>query len=64
MAESVQVATFEGGEIKLRATRDGGREAVLALPLSRLVVKAARVPADRADDAAAFLEPELKAMSP
>lgn len=64
MADSVQIASFESGELKVRMPGDGGREAVLALPMSRLIVKAARVPADRADDAPGFLAERMQAMSP
>lgn len=44
------------------AAEDSGNEAVLALPLSRLLVKVVNVPADR--DAVEFATPILKAMSP
>ena len=39
-------------------------EAVLALPLSRLIVKMVRVPDESRDDPAAFAAPILQAMSP
>ena len=40
------------------------REAVLALPLSRLIVKMVRVPEEGRDDPAAYATPILQAMSP
>jgi len=76
MAEGVQVAAFEGGQLRTLASGDASREAVLALPLSRLLVKMVRVPksgpsgaeqseaaADR-EDPVAFCTPVLQAMSP
>ncbi len=39
MAETIQIATFEGGSLTVHATQKPSREAVLALPLNRLLVK-------------------------
>ena len=64
MAESVQIAVFEDGKISVRSKGEAEREAVLALPLSRLLVKMVRVPAESAGDAAAYCAGELQAMSP
>ena len=44
MAESIQVVAFEGGELRPLGSEIVPGEAVLALPLSRLVVKMVRVP--------------------
>ncbi len=64
MAESIEIATFENG--KLRIATEGGknREVVLALPLERLLVGLVRVPSDCTRDPAAFATPVLQAMSP
>lgn len=64
MADSVQIAAFEGGSLKVFATGECGREAVLALPLNRLIVKMIRVPEERKDDPVAYATPILQAMSP
>lgn len=64
MAEGVQTAAFEGGELRLLDSGSKAREAVLALPLSRLIVKMVRVPEESRDDPAAFATPILQAMSP
>ena len=64
MAESVQVAAFEGGQLRLLSADDASGEVVLALPLSRLLVKVVRVPAENREDPAAFSLPLLQAMSP
>ncbi len=39
MAEMIQIATFEGGALTVHAADDKTREAVLAVPLNRLLVK-------------------------
>ena len=64
MAESVQVAAFEGGELRVMASKEKSDEAVLALPLSRLIVKMVRVPEESRGDPSAFAAPLLQAMSP
>ena len=64
MADSVQVAAFEGGELRVMASKEKSNEAVLALPLSRLIVKVVRVPEESRNDPAAFATPILQAMSP
>ena len=62
MVKEVQVAAFEGGKLRVLATGENGREAVLALPLSRLIVKMIRVPADQ--EPTAFSTPILQELSP
>lgn len=62
MVRDVQVAAFEGGQLRILASHNGGREAVLALPLSRLIVKMLRVPKEAEVSATALSA--LKAMSP
>ena len=64
MADSVQIAVFEGGELKVHKGSDESREAVLALPLSRLLVKMVKVPAEQREDPVSVAAPVLQAMSP
>ena len=62
MLKEVQVAAFEGGNLRVLESEEGGHEAVLALPLCRLLVKMVKVPADQ--DAAQVATPILQEMSP
>ena len=62
MSIGAQVAAFEGGKLRVLASGEKCREAVLALPLSRLLVKMVRVAPD--EDPVAVSEPILKQMSP
>ena len=62
MVKEAQVAAFEGGKLRVLASGEKGREAVLALPLNRLLVKMVRVAPD--EDPVAVSEPILRAMSP
>ena len=62
MSIEAQVAAFEGGKLRMLASGEKSREAVLALPLNRLLVKMVRVAPD--EDPIAVSEPILKAMSP
>jgi len=62
MSAEVQFAAFEGGQLRVLASKESGREAVLALPLNRLIVKMARVPSG--NDPVEFCLPILQAMSP
>ena len=62
MLKEVQVAAFEGGNLRVFAVGEKSREAVLALPLNRLIVKMVKVPADQ--EAVDFSTPILQAMSP
>ena len=64
MTEGIQVAAFTGGELKLISEEIDSSEAVLALPLGRLIVKMVRVPEEGRADPAAFAAPLLQAMSP
>ena len=64
MTDSIQVAAFTGGELKLLSEENDASEAVLALPLSRLIVRMVRVPEEGRGDPAAFATPLLQAMSP
>ena len=45
MPKGTQVVAFEGGALRSLVSGEAGREAVLALPLNRLIVKMVRVPA-------------------
>ena len=62
MAESIQVVAFEGGELLPLGPEIVPGEAVLALPLSRLVVKMVRVPEEA--DAVETASGILSAISP
>ena len=62
MSIEAQVAAFEGGKLRILASGEKSREAVLALPLNRLLVKMVRVAPD--EDPVMVSEPILKAMSP
>ena len=62
MSIGAQVAAFEGGKLRVLASGEKSREAILALPLNRLLVKVVRVAPD--EDPVAVSEPILKAMSP
>lgn len=64
MADSVQVAAFEGGALRFLLPETDSGEAVLALPLSRLIVKVLRVPAENREDPVGYATPVLQAMSP
>lgn len=56
------VAAYVGGELKLLASDNDTREAVLALPLNRLLVKMVKVPPEQ--DVVEFAKPILKDLSP
>ena len=62
MAESIQIVAFTGGELRALSQEIPSGEAVLALPLSRLVVKMVRVA--EGEDPVAVAAPVLSAMSP
>ena len=62
MAGEAQIVAYEGGALRALPSRSSGREAVLALPLTSLLVKIVRVPAG--EDPVAVATPVLKALSP
>lgn len=62
MVQEAQVAAFEGGSLRLLASGVKSREAVLALPLNRLVVRMVRVPAG--EDPVAVAAPLLQESNP
>ena len=64
MGEMTRVAVFADGKLGFLAQKGRGREAVLALPLSRLLVRLVRTPPDHAGDAAALAADALKKISP
>ncbi len=64
MLPSVRVVAYEGGALRELSVESDSREAVLALPLSRLIVRMIRVPAERASDLVGYAAPILQAMSP
>ena len=44
MADNIQIATYSGGSLGVYGAREKNGEAILALPLSRLIVKMVRIP--------------------
>ena len=64
MTNGIQIAAYTGGELRLRLEDDESSEVVLALPLSGLIMRVIRVPAESRGDPAAFAAPLLQAMSP
>ena len=62
MLKETQVIAFEGGQLRVLPSSATGHEAVLALPLNRLLVKMVRVPADASADEIAL--PILQSLSP
>ena len=62
MLKETQVIAFEGGQLRVLPSDETGHEAVLALPLSRLLVKMVRVPADASAEEVAL--PILQSLSP
>lgn len=64
MANGVNVAAWEGGELRIMASREVSREVVLAVPLSRLIVRILRVPDEERADPVAYATPLLQALSP
>ena len=62
MAESIQIVAYTGGELRALSEGIAPGEAVLALPLSRLVVKMVRVA--EGEDPVAVATPVLAALSP
>lgn len=64
MAESVQIASLEGGELRVPNSVGKLREVVLALPLGRMLAKMVRIPQESLADPVGYATPLLKAMSP
>ena len=62
MQKEPKVAAYEGGELRFLAAETTSREVVLALPLTKLIVRMLRVPADQ--DPVDFATPVLKSLSP
>lgn len=62
MSIEAKIVAFEGGKLRSLTSAYDGHEAVLALPLSRLLIKMVRVPAET--DPVEFSKPLLKALSP
>lgn len=62
MNRPVRVAAFKDGELHVLESEVSSREVVLALPLSRLLMKVVRVPAG--EDPVEVATPVLKAISP
>ena len=64
MQSGIRVVAYEGGALRELSTEESSREAVLALPFSRLIVKMIRVPAESAGDLVGYAKPILQAMCP
>lgn len=62
MTQEVKVVAYEGGSLRLLPGGGKGSEAVLALPLSRMLVQMSRVPAG--EDPVAVTAPLLQASNP
>lgn len=62
MAKELKIATFENGELRIPIESGKGSEAVLSLPLSRLLLKVVKVPIDA--DPVEISTPILKSISP
>ena len=62
MIEEVKVVAYEGGSLRLLPGGGNGNEAVLALPLSRMLVQMARVPSG--EDPVAATAPLLQSANP
>ncbi len=62
MKKEVEVVVWESGELRMPAARPAGREIVLALPLTRLLIKMVRVP--QGEDPVATATAALKPLSP
>lgn len=63
MADDIKIAVYQNGELSVPVKGDGGNEAVLALPLDRLLVKVVKIPAE-VENPDAFLTEIFKAFSP
>ena len=64
MTETPQIAAFVSGKLELLHEDHDSSEAVLALPLNRLIVRMVKVPVEKRDDPVSVAEPLLQAMSP
>lgn len=62
MSVEVKFAAFEGGQLRILASKGRGCEVVLALPLSRLLVKMVRVPPG--NDPMEYSLPILQSLNP
>lgn len=64
MAEEVRIAVYENGELSVPVKGGNRNEAVLALPLDRLLVKVVKVPGELQDDIDGYLFDVFKKLSP
>jgi hypothetical protein len=64
MSERPQIVVFSGGELSVALKDEKSSEAVLALPVDRLLLKVVSVPPDRRDDSSAYAAEVLRALSP
>lgn len=64
MADEVKIAVYENGELSVPVKGGNCDEAVLALPLDRLLVKVVKVPEAEREDICGFLTDIFKKISP
>lgn len=64
MSENVQIAVYSDGNLGVYGAHEKNGEAMLALPLSRLIVKTVRIPSNLEMPAEEFAKSILQAMSP
>ena len=64
MADDLKIAVYENGELTLPRGDARGKEAVLALPLERLLVKVVKIPCDIEGGVDEYLTSQLKSISP
>ena len=64
MADTLQIAVFDGETLSYLRKGRGGGEAILALGLDWLLVRTVKIPAESLGDADAFVEPLMKELSP
>lgn len=63
MADDIKIAVYQNGELSVPVKGDGGKEAVLALPLDRLLVKVVKIPSE-IEDVDSHLTELFKSFSP
>lgn len=64
MADDKKIAVYENGELTVPVKGNGGNEAILALPLDRLLVKILKIPSDIQEDPIDYVANIFKQLSP
>lgn len=64
MADTINVAVFADGELRISGSGGAGREVVLALSFARMLVKTVRIPVESRTEVLALAEAQLKPLSP